>query len=387
MAIEIYKLRTIQQYIDDIKQYLISKNSTFNNFNTGSRLLTLIESISTQLGTNSAEFFNGLKNAIPVAIYSAFDFTLKSGTGAVGTVEFYNNEPTLVALPIPAGTQIQVDGIVIQTLEDGLINAGNTSSGEISARATTAGVNTNIAILRIDTKNGKGTILNTPSGIEFARNNVSFAGGTDSETEEERIERFRNFINGLSRANLKGVLTGMQTIADLVSFSVVPNYPSAGIITIYAEDGAGTLSLAKKNEIEKVMLGDENDLEKYPGYVALGMSVNVIPPISVPTNFEFNIVVKDVSVLAENPSLVPDFLLSLKSTIEKYVNSAKIGEDVVISELITLIQNYDQEIFDVEVIEPAPPTAQILASPSQVVRTGAGTGAAVTLTLSSTMVY
>ena len=71
---EIYTIKTLEQFFEAMKSYLIGESSTLTNFNEGTRLRTMLNAISFVLSTESLDYYQSLKRAIPVAIFIGFDF-------------------------------------------------------------------------------------------------------------------------------------------------------------------------------------------------------------------------------------------------------------------------------------------------------------------------
>ena len=161
--ITIYKPKTYLQVYDGLKRYLIGESSTLNNFNAGARLNTLLEAISLIISQTNSDYYQGLKSAIPVSVYNAFDFERKEGTKASGTLEFKRETPAGQNYPIAIGTSIIIDGIKYETVASGQINNGSTSSGNVAAQCTIVGTSGNIAALAIDTLIGQGSFVNQVS--------------------------------------------------------------------------------------------------------------------------------------------------------------------------------------------------------------------------------
>ena len=379
---QIYKVKSFAQYEKSMKDYAIAKNSIYNNFNVGSRVLTLIEAVALTLTKDSSDYYVALKKAIPIAMYTIFEFSKKDGVKSVGSLDFYKNEPAVTARPIPIGTKLLLGEVEYETIASGQINVGNTNSGNIATRAVNVGLIGNIGIEDIDTKNGLGTILSTPNGVEFAINNEVFASGTNSESNQQQRERFQTFINGLAKSNHNGVLTGLNTIDGLISFFVKTNFPGTGVVAVFAEDSPGNLTITKKNEIIKVLEGDANDLENFPGYIALGLSLAVFPPIVVPVTRTYTVVVKDTSDLAFDIDLQNAFLADLQDATETKINTTKIGVDIIEVDMTTFIKNFDDEVHDV-----LTSGGNIVVADEEVPRTGGSTGGIITLNIAVTSIY
>lgn len=359
---EIYRPKTFLQLYDAMRRYLIGESSTYTNFNTGSRLRVLLESIALIISQTHNDFYQGLKIAIPVSTYNAFDFERKAGVAASGSLEFTRSTPAGQDYTIPIGTAILLNGIRYETLVSGSITTGNTSSGNISAQCAQAGVDGNVSNGAIDTSLGQGSFVNQPDGVEACTNNVAFSGGTDQESDEDRIERFRTYISSLARSPVQGLIAGTLSVSGIVSASIVESSPSSGWVTIYADDGTGTLSAPLKTEVEKVINGDLTDPDDYPGYRAAGIQVRVLGPTVQTVN-----VTADIKIL--NTSLSdPTTLKSLVQTaIETYINTLRIGEDVIVSEIIAVSKDSHQDVYDIDVTVPA---ANVSITSDKVARTG-----------------
>jgi len=359
---EIYKQKTFLQIYDAMKRYLVGESSALNNFNTGSRLSVLLEAVALVLAQTHNDFYQGLKIAIPTSVYNAFDFERNLGIAAAGTIEFTRSSPATEDYTIPIGTAIVLNGIKFETTAVGSILTGNTSSGNINAQCSVVGVDGNISSGAIDTSLGQGSFVNQPDGVEAATNNVAFTGGTNEESDEDRISRFRLFVNSLPRSTVQGLIAGALSVDGVVSATVVENNPTLGWVTIYADDGTGTLSTALKEEIEKVINGDPNDTANYLGYRPAGVLVQVLAPTVQSVD-----VTVDIKILDSSLSDPADLKSLAQTAIENYVNTLRLGYDVIITEIIHVIKEAHNDIYDVDVTLPA---ANVTITDDKVARTG-----------------
>lgn len=340
-------IKTASQFFTAMKDYLIA-NSNITDLNIGSNLRTLLEAISLVCGDINLDWFIALDKQTQESIYDSFDFERKIGNKSGGFLTFFIQEVSTSDITIPAGTMIDWNGFFAETAEEGIITAGDLDSGEISALFTVPSSQTNIDVNTINTLVSRGSILDKPNDIDYAINETAFSGGTDEESDEERIERFRIYIQGLTRSTVFGIEAGALSVEGVRSVNTLENIPTAGWITIIAEEGDGTLSTATKEEIEKVINGDRDDPINYPGYKAAGVKVEVKAPIL--NNITFSI---EVNMLNSTPYDETELINIVKAATERYVNSLKLGYDVILSEVITAIQNANETIYDVFVNFPA----------------------------------
>jgi len=361
MAVEIYKPKTFLQFYDSMKRYLIGESSTLNNFNIGSRLATLLEAFALILSQTSGDFYQGLKLAIPTSVYNAFDFSKQAGVQSSGTMEFSRVIAAPATYPIALGTAIMLDGIKYETIAAGEITIGNTDSGNIASQCSQIGTDGNVGSGAIDTLTGLGSFISQPDGIESCTNNVAFAGGTEEESDEVRIARFRNFVASLARSPVMGLKAAGLSVTGIVSASVVEHSPLAGWCTLYVDDGTGTLSAPLKTEVEKVVNGDLADSTNYYGYRAAGIQVRVLAPVLLSESITVRIKILDTSLSD------PTALKALAQTaLETYVNTLRLGWDIIRTEISYVIKESHIDIYDVDVQVPA---ANVPVASNEVART------------------
>jgi len=344
----IYKPKTQDQIYTAMKNFLVAKSSSLNNFNDGSRLNTILESISQESAENQNDFYQALLKAIPISIYMGFNFNKNPGTKSSGKMTFRRATSAPQTYSIPIGTQILLNGIKYQTTVEGEITSGNTSSGEIVSQCEVVGASYDIPINSIDTLIGQGSFINQPNGIESCKNETAFTNGTDEESDSDRIQRFRTFINSLARSTNSGIFFALLSVDGIKSASVVEYDPSDGWIKIYADDGTGNLSAEKKAEIEKIIAGDKDDYTNFPGYKACGIHFTVTAPTIVQIDITGVIYVPTTSELSD-----AEFITMATTETQKYTNALKTGQDWIKSEVITAVQNMHVDIYDFKASLPA----------------------------------
>lgn len=306
------------------------------------------------------------------------------GWGAVEIVgQFtYRNQPNgwdllvgpAAGAPIPIGMTTTINGLIYQTTAAGTLLAGRASTLAIATSAVVAGKAGNIIANAIDTLNGKGTLTSPPTGVEHAINDSAFSNGDEQESDDDRARRFQITVQGLTGSTVKGLEAAALSVAGVRSVTVRERFPEPGTNTIVADDGSGALPLNTLLEIQRVLDGDPDDFINYPGKRAAGILTNVTPPASVPVNVTLTV------FRIGNLSNTTEITNNVQSAIENYVNTRRLGDDVVLSELIRVAKSAHPAVYDVTI---AAPVANVSINSSSVSRTGAGTGAAVTITLTT----
>lgn len=275
-------------------------------------------------------------------------------------------------ITILTGYSVTIDNMQVLVTLDTDIPDGE-SGVQCPAQFTQTGVAGNINANAIDTLNGKGYINSTYQGIDHVINDSAFSGGSDEETDTARQQRFLETVNALNAGTKQGIISAIKAITGIRSVGMRPAYPYKGANTILVDTGTGTISPVLLAEIEQVLYGNPDDLENYPGKNAEGIEYNIV----VPTIVDVNIGITVYRLPTVNVDL-DEIKLDVKSAIEQYINTRKLGEDVLLSEIIRVSKNSNAAVYDVVITSPA---ANISISDDEFAKTGAGTGGTVTVTM------
>jgi len=330
---------------------------------------------------NLVEAINALTNWTAAVINNAstveiFQYTSKE---IIGSKNYKYQDGLDIALTsdteiiIPEGYSVTIDDIEVLTTSENTLLAGETGV-QCAARVVLPGLDGNLKVNAIDTFEGKGYINSVIEGISYAINDSSFSGGRLEETEIERAQRFIETINGLNAGTRLGIISAIKAIPDVRSADLLPATPTKGTNTILVDDGTGFLSAELQAEIEKILEGDPDDIVNYPGKEAYGMDY----PITVPTLIDVNIGV----AITRLPSIdvdLDEIKIDVQSAIEQYINTQKIGADVLVSEIIRVSKNSNAAVYDITVNTPSD---TISIAGSERAQTGVGTGGTVSVTAS-----
>jgi len=285
---------------------------------------------------------------------------------------------TDIAVTVPSGYSVTIDSLQIITSSENIIVAGE-SGVQCAADCTTTGIAGNIAVNAIDTANGKGYINSVIEGIENVINDSAFSGGTDEETDTARQIRFTETVNALNAGTKNGIIVAIEGITGVRSAGMRTNYPFKGSNTIIIDTASGTISADLQASIEQVLYGVSTDYENYPGKNCEGIEYILTTPTIKPVDVTVT-VTKLPTVNVDSDEIETD----VQTAIEQYINTRKLGEDVIITEIIRIAKNANAAVYDITVTLPA---TNVSISDSEYAKTGSGTGASVTVTVSTETSY
>lgn len=342
-------------------------NLAFSEYATVADLVSAINSndnYEASLVSNGLEECGNLYKYSAASIFEQTTYLNQSG------VDVMNQSAT--AITIISGNQVTIDELVYQTQEEGLLQAGKASSGYIRTECLQTGKTGNMKARGIDTLNGKGYINSPVIGADYVVNDSAFSGGYNEESELERQHRFQKRVQGMGSGRATSIEADILEITGVRSCKVFESYPQRGTNTIFVDDGSGVISAELEIQIYKIIDGDPDDVENYPGKGVAGI-VNVLAvPETVPVGI--SLVVYRLS----GNSDIENITTTVQSAIETYVNTRKQGEDVIVSEVVRIAKNSHPAVYDVVI---SVPSTNVVIEENQVPRTGAGTGQTVSVSV------
>lgn len=110
-------------------------------------------------------------------------------------------------------------------------------------------------------------------------------------------------------------------------------------------------------ETQWVVDGKVDDPDNYPGIRAAGVQVEVAESVTIPISVELDVTSREGISLS---SIAND----VKSAVSAYINTLKVGDDVIISDIIHDVKNV-QGVFDVRVTSP---TANVAIADNELAR-------------------
>lgn len=455
---DILRVLTPEQISQLGRDYLVSKDSGITNFNDGSSVQSILEAVGLIESTTGADYLQGLRKSIPVALYDGLKFTKKGATYSNGFVRFWrlpqftiryigsetncnltinstslttvtgnpahnlnidltvedtiqkvvdaiNLNVNYVASVIPtkellpsdnlypyvsldikplfdylnnAGIGVMTDADLIidvpiasgflidteqyQTLIGSNIPDGRDTSVPISFTSLLRGSVNNKGALALDTFNGKGSITTTLSGgTIYAVNDVAISNGSDEESDDDRALRFQIYVNGLNGGTNFNIQAKVLEIPGIRSVAVLERVPIPGTNTIVADRGDGTLTVADIDAIKLKLEGDPNDISNNPGVRPAGIIFNYTAPNVVP--LPVTITVYRQGILSDANEIIN----AVKTAISNYVNTRRLGVEVVVKEIEALALFSHPAVYDTVIVTPVSNT---IPNSNEVLRVG-----------------
>ena len=348
-----YIPKTLIEYYENMKNWLIDKSSKLSNFQIGSRIRSLLEGLALELANSDLTTLNGFKNVSLDNLYTSFNFARKGGTKSNGFIRIEHTGHTST-LNYPIFT-IDLFGISFTTVTPVSIPVGNTFV-IAELLADTIGVEGNILANAIDTDQGKGTIIDPLGNIIFDRiyNPAAFTNGTNEESDANRYTRWLNFIKSARKTTPLAVLSAALKIQDVTEASVVNNInpysntPETGWVNVYITDGTGNPPSSLIDEVYKTLIGDPLDPVNYPGVVAAGVKVFVAGISNYYIDVVYNLKLKTSSPLTDSQAKA-----IVEAAAYNYVNNLPIGEDVLIETLQSFMLSADFGFYTLDIISPS----------------------------------
>jgi hypothetical protein len=349
------------------------------DFNVGAIGRTLVEAPAAEIDQLYQQMFNGLREAIPVAVYQSFSFPPLAAAGSTGTIQVTiaaSQSATLVS----SGTLFAstVTAVTYAATADTVIPAGITSIN-VPVAATTTGSVTNLVV------DVSFTLTPSPSGFVSAVNLAPFVNGLDAETTTQQQVRFNAFIASLPRGTVPALYYGMSmaTVLDAngnvierpVFTSVVEPYVTdptqpVGLVNCFVHNGVGNTSALLVAQAKASLYGYYTAAGvAVPGYKAAGVNVTVAAATEVAVNVAG--VIKAATGYATADTVVggvtvPGLVTLATAAIISYLQGVPIGGSALIAEITALVMN----ISGVANYAPSLPAADTASTPAQKIMPG-----------------
>jgi uncharacterized phage protein gp47/JayE len=350
-----FTVRTFNQILSDMILWITSHASQITDMNPGSIIRSFCEATGNAIEEVYVAIYLGFRRELEFLKERVFDFQRKTGTKASGHVTFSRVGLAGVAT-IPSGTIAKTgSGLRFFTTQVGTIADGFTSSSPVPVTAENVGKTYNVVI-------GSVTIIESDlTGVDSVTNAIAMAGGVDAESDYAYHARFQEYMEGLGKANIAGLIVGALSVDQIISASVVEHFPPLSNVNVhlYVDDGStGGVSAGKLAEVQAVIDGDGTSANQ--GYRAAGVNVVVVAPGQIIQD-----VTLTISVISTGVAL-NQLAIDVKAAITDYINGLGVGEDIIFTKLIAAIMS----VFGVADVVISVPTANVTISPSQVGRVG-----------------
>lgn len=259
--------------------YAKATQDKLTDFNIGSAARTMLDAPSIEIEELYQRMFAGIMDAIPVAIYRAFGFDALSAVTARGTVMVQFGGPISVAFEIPAGTIFRAPESGLTYLSSAAVAVGvGATSAFVMVVSTAAGSTGNLPAGAIS----EAVNFTMPTGSVITSEAIT--SGRDGESDEDRLSRFNDFIQSLSRGTLPSLLyaasaavvkSGDGLTTEFVSR--VGSQERPGWVQLYIHGSNGAASDALVAAAQQIIDGYRTDNGlSVAGYAAAGTRVEVI---------------------------------------------------------------------------------------------------------------
>lgn len=293
-----------------------------------------------------------------------FGFTRLPAAQAIGAVTFSRFTPSADAL-IPIGATVTTgDGSQTYTVTVDATNPAYSSTlgGYVvpsGVASVTVPVVANAAGAAGNAQAGTVTVISAaiPS-VDTATNGLAFSGGADAELDRDFRARFVLWVASLSKATAAAIGYAITSLQAGVSYTLAENQdingtPKCGYFTAVIDDGTGMPSGAflasAANAIDAVR----------PFTVGFG----VFPPTLVPANVAMTIATDPAADHATVVGLV-------RSAVAGYINALRLGQLLPYTQVSAVAYGASPYVINVSGFTLNGGTADVAATPRQVVRAG-----------------
>ncbi|OGB23363.1 MAG: baseplate protein [Burkholderiales bacterium RIFCSPLOWO2_02_FULL_57_36] len=289
-----------------------------------------------------------------------YGVTRLAAVASNGEVTFARFTPTLQAL-IPFGTAVQTaDGSQTFTVVEDENHAAWTAAGYVMA----AGISTLIVPADADTAGADGNVsigqisvmADAISYVDTVTNEASFINGDDAELDPAFRARFVLYIASLARATEAAIGFAVTSVAAGISYTFVENEQYDGTVDygyFYAvvDDGTG----APTSEfLESV----SNAIDAVRGFT---IRFGVFAPVVVNATVTFT-----VTIAAGYDATATKALADAAAT--DYINALELGEDLAYTRIAQLAYDASPGITNVTAVVLNGGTADLTATPKQVIK-------------------
>lgn len=368
-------IKSFSNLVSDQVTAIQAKSNTLIDFSIGSILRSFVEGSSgvvlwiqqlivTLLVTIRASTCSGTDLD---TWFADFGFFRNSATAATGEVTFSRFTATITAL-IPVGSQVttadgtQTYNVIASTTnsfydasQNGYVIPAGISSATIPVQAATAGAAGNADIGTVS------VVVGSIPGIDTVSNTSAFAGGADSESDDDARRRFQDWIASLSKSTKNAIGYAISQVRSGIAYSLTENYDyngdaHPGFFYAVIDDGSG-------NPSDEFIASVYNAIDIVRGFT---VSFAVFKPskITADVTLTLTISTSDPEIISSVKSLVHD-------AIDDYISRLGVGVILPYSKISQLVYGASTYITNVSNITLNGGTSDIIATSKQVIRTGA----------------
>jgi hypothetical protein len=325
------EIKSFKRIYSDIRDYIIAHQDKITDFNDGSVLSSQVEAFSEELAELYIRCRVGFSSFLRGLPYSVFGFEQKAGQKATTTAVFYRAKAKSYETQIPEGTIVSASGLKFTATDSGRVSEDAVESNEIPAIAEQVGEEYNIEAGAIN--NITSTLT---SDIVSVSNPNAATGGVSTESWQDYVARFADYIIGLQRTNGSGFRDALTKGYVVRSLSIVEHFPPLDDIwnmTVYLDDGSGGISDLGKELVKKTIDGDGTPTNG--GYRAPGINIRYLSPEKEYIDLIIDATtVQDVTNEIDESVVIAD----VQKKTKEFIDGLKIGESLILSDLIVVLR-------------------------------------------------
>lgn len=328
VAFTMFQLKNFVSIAASMLNYVRSTTGKVTDLQPGSVTRTILEAPAAEIEELYVQVFNGIKEAIPVAVYNSIKFDKLPPRYASGMVTILANTTPTAARVIPAGTTFLArDGRLYANITASTWPA-NQPSMSILVHSVQPGYSQNAAPNEINSSSS------FPAD-QFTFTSSEMANGADNESDAERDIRFADYISALSRGTEAALLYGARSarltdsngnITESVTRASLVVGTGSVIVYIWGSSGQPSQALlARALQIESGYQDAQGNM--IPGYAAAGISCTISP--MVPQNVDILVM---VTMLA-GYTLTPTVESQIRDSITSAAAAVNQGEILYVEDV------------------------------------------------------
>lgn len=336
-----FQIKDFVSIVAGMLNHLRGTEIAATDFRQGGVVRSMVEAPAVEIDELYQQMFIGLREAIPVSVYTTFDFEKLPAKYASGLVTLTADPVSSFDIVIPLHTIVRVPGTKTNYLTQAvaLIPAGS-AGVNVTVVASVIGAAGNAAALAVT------ELVGTIVGVTAVSNSSGFFDGRDVESDDDRKTRFRDYISTLSKGTNTAIIYGAKTAtiidgAGLITESVhhasmvepylLDNTQPPSVISCRIHNGGGGTSPELVAATQAIVDGYQQvDGTIVQGWKAAGVICTVLAATEILVTITGAItVLKNYDgILVRNEAL---------TAVNNYVQALPVGVEVVLSEIVAVI--------------------------------------------------
>ncbi|EJG5414280.1 baseplate J/gp47 family protein [Salmonella enterica] len=332
-----FQLKNFVSIAASMLNYVRSTTGKVTDLQPGSVTRTLLEAPAAEIEELYVQVFNGIREAIPVAVYNSIKFDKLPPQYASGRVTVIAGTAPTQAQIYPKGTRfLSRDGRIYESVGDVDWPAGAISM-QFPVLSQAAGQGQNLA---------QGEINSAPAfdPDKYSFSNTDFTGGSDIESDSQRDIRFAEYISALSRgteaaliygAKTARILDGAGNIVEAVERVSLKVTSGSVQVNIWGTNGAPSLALLTRATEIEIGYQDPATNITTPGFAAAGIRCSVVPMAAKPIpDVTFTLQMLDGYVL--DSTTKPVYTQQIRDILDSFLDTVQPKQVVYIDDIKNL---------------------------------------------------